>query len=105
MDAADPPETTLANRYEANSGLHPWLKHANPPALMTGMELRALRLSLGMTQEAFALRIGMNRRTVNVSERGKPSRFIEAAVYRAQAEGRLQPVEKPRDRRYWPHGI
>jgi hypothetical protein len=106
MDATPPPETTtLANRYEANSGLHPWLGSFTPPALMTGKELRELRLSLGMTQAKFASILGLNRTTVVASEKGKPSRLVEASVYRAMGEGKLQPVEKPRDRRFWPHGI
>jgi transcriptional regulator with XRE-family HTH domain len=71
---------------------------------MTAKELRDLRLSLDLTQGKFAALIGMSRWTVVTSERIGPSRFVEAAIYRAMGEGKLQPSDKPRDRRHWPRG-
>jgi len=60
------------------------------PGMMTGKELRALRESLGITQQELADILQVTRVTISIAERGKPSRALVLYVAHAQANGLLK---------------
>jgi DNA-binding XRE family transcriptional regulator len=57
---------------------------------MTGRQLKNFRETLGLSQAAFAKKLGVSRWTIIRSEKSSPSREVELLIDKALREGTLE---------------